>query len=62
MIQYAYSMSLRDHLAAMAMQGMVTAEYAERMTEKMWATDAYRIADAMLAARLEPSMEETPHE
>ena len=43
--------SLRDELAAMAMQGMVTAEYAGTYRSAIWANDAYEVADAMLKAR-----------
>lgn len=46
-------MSLRDYFAAKAMQGMVAAEYADRMETEIWAAHAYKIADAMLAARKE---------
>ena len=44
-------MSLRDYFAAKAMQAMISAEYAEQLYPLNWSTDAYELADAMLAAR-----------
>lgn len=46
-----FGMTLRDYFAAKAMQGMVEAEYGDRLIEDTWAGYAYRIADAMLKAR-----------
>lgn len=44
-------MTLRDYLAAKAMQGFLTAEYASTYRPEVWAKDAYEMADAMLKAR-----------
>ena len=44
-------MTLRDYFAAKAMQGMVSAEYGERLDHLAWSIDAYELADAMLSAR-----------
>ena len=44
-------LSLRDYFAAKAMQSMVAAEFAEKHDEKYWAESAYKMADAMIAAR-----------
>ncbi len=45
--------SVRDYFAAKAMQGMVSAEFAGNVTTDYWAEEAYKVADAMLKARLE---------
>lgn len=42
--------SIRDYMAAKAMQGML-ANHEFNMTHAEYATEAYRHADAMLAAR-----------
>lgn len=45
---------LRDHFAGLAMQAMVTAEfegYDAGTAATRWSTQAYVVADAMLAAR-----------
>lgn len=44
-------MTLRDHFAGLAMQGMVSAEFAEIYDLESWANSAYEMADAMLKAR-----------
>ena len=49
-------MSLRDYFAAKAMQGLVSGHFAKYGHEDYWprpeiASEAYEIADAMLAAR-----------
>lgn len=49
-------MSLRDHFAGLAMQGMVTGHFSHYGHENFWkredlAAEAYEIADAMLQAR-----------
>ena len=51
-------MSLRDYFAAKAMQGLVSGHFAKYGHEDYWprpeiASEAYEIADAMLAARKE---------
>ena len=43
--------SLRDELAAKAMQAMVSAEVAESFRPSGWEDEAYKMADAMLEAR-----------
>ena len=43
--------SLRDELAAKAMQAMVSAEFAESFRPSGWKDEAYKMADAMLEAR-----------
>ena len=43
--------SLRDELAAKAMQAMVSAEFAEPFRPSGWKDEAYKMADAMLEAR-----------
>ncbi len=47
---YADGMSLRDYFATAALQGMIAADIAD-VTLDVSASDAYRYADAMLAAR-----------
>jgi hypothetical protein len=50
----ASKMSLRDHFAAKAMQGLMGRVWGELPPEelfKTWATSAYALADAMLKAR-----------
>lgn len=42
--------TLRQHYAGIALQGIVTAEYGSRVSESTWARDAFRIADAMIEA------------
>lgn len=55
--QHGQGMTLRDYFAAKAMQGMVAGDEGfqdiglEEGFLRMIATDAYLIADAMLAAR-----------
>ena len=44
-------MTLRDYIAAKAVQGFLTAEYASTYRPEVWAKDAYAMADAMLKAR-----------
>ena len=49
-------MTLRDYFAAKAMQGLVSGHFAKYGHEDYWprpeiASEAYEIADAMLAAR-----------
>ena len=49
-------MSLRDYFAAEAMQGLVSGHFAKYGHEDYWprpeiASEAYEIADAMIAAR-----------
>lgn len=44
-------MTLRDYLAAAAMQGMLAASWGNPMDCQRLAHDSYRVADAMLAAR-----------
>jgi len=44
-------MTLRDHFAGLAMQGMVSAEFAKTYDLESWANSAYLMADAMLKAR-----------
>jgi hypothetical protein len=44
-------MTLRDYFAAKAMQAMVSAEYMGSFRPPSWASEAYAMADAMLAAR-----------
>lgn len=49
-------MALRDYFAAKAMQGLVSGHFAKYGHEDYWprpeiASEAYEIADAMLAAR-----------
>lgn len=48
-----YGMSLRDHFAGQAMASMVMDTVADEAWEtyEQLARDAYRVADAMLAAR-----------
>jgi len=43
-------MSLRDYFAAKAMQGMLS-EPSLRATPEEFATESYKVADAMLKAR-----------
>lgn len=45
-------MSLRDYFAAMALQGMLANQHPYQASdERMFARDAYVLADAMLEAR-----------
>ena len=44
-------MTLRDYFAAKAMQGMFAGRNGSVLTASDWATQAYIIADAMLAER-----------
>ena len=47
-----YGMTLRDYFAAKAMQGMLANHHPYQASdEKMFARDAYVVADAMLEAR-----------
>lgn len=43
-------LSIRDYFAAKAMQSMVAAEFNMSVQAKYWAEEAYRVADAVLAA------------
>lgn len=44
-------MTLRDYFAAMAMQGMFAGRHGSALTPSEWATQAFKMADAMLAER-----------
>jgi hypothetical protein len=44
-------MTLRDYFAAKAMQGMFAGRHGSVLTPSVWATQAFKIADAMLAER-----------
>jgi hypothetical protein len=46
-------MDLRDYFAGVAMQGLLAREYPQSKTDKGIATQAYAIADAMIAERYE---------
>lgn len=39
----------REHFAAIAIQGMIAAEYGSRVSAQQWAKDAVEVADALLA-------------
>jgi hypothetical protein len=47
-------MTLRDYFAAKAMQGMFAGRHGSALTPSEWATQAYELADAMLAERNKP--------
>jgi hypothetical protein len=48
----ASNMPMRDYFAAKAMQGMLAYAYLKPLSgQSMYAIDAYKMADAMLAAR-----------
>lgn len=47
----AEGMTLRDYFAAKAMQALVGAEFRQDFTTEEDASYAYKMADAMLAAR-----------
>lgn len=54
--QASAGMSLRDHFAGLAMQGMVAGHFSHYGHENFWkrediAAEAYAMADAMLKAR-----------
>ena len=50
----AHGMTLRDYFAAKALQGMLANQHPYQASdERMFARDAYTLADAMLAARQE---------
>jgi len=44
-------MTLRDYFAAKAMQGIVSREVSDMKWINIYATNAYKMADAMLEAR-----------
>jgi hypothetical protein len=44
-------MTLRDYFAAKAMQGMFAGRHGAALTPSEWATQAFKMADAMLAER-----------
>lgn len=48
---FARDMTLRDHFAGLAMQGLLAAQLAHKSSSDSAAEVAYVIADAMLAAR-----------
>ena len=48
---YAHSMTLRDHLAALAMQSLVVVYKDDKHLVREYAERAYLIADAMLKER-----------
>lgn len=51
-IRLAEGMTLRDYFAAKAMQGMLANQHPYQASdERMFARDAYVLADAMLKAR-----------
>ena len=47
-------MTLRDYFAAKAMQGMFAGRHGSALTPSEWATQAFKMADAMLAERNKP--------
>jgi hypothetical protein len=49
-VKYVPGMTLRDYFAAKAMQGMLS-EPSLRATPEEFATESYKVADAMLKAR-----------
>jgi len=49
---YARDMTMRDHLAGLAMQGLLTAELVGEYSNDHVAEIAYVIADAMLKERI----------
>lgn len=51
--QASAGMTLRDYFAAAALQGLLASQFpAEGATNKDYANDSYRMADAMLIARM----------
>ena len=48
---HAVSMTLRDYFAAKAMQGIVSRGIVEEVPLELYASNAYKMADAMLKAR-----------
>ena len=48
---HAVSMTLRDYFAAKAMQGIVSRGIVEQVPLEVYASNAYKMADAMLKAR-----------
>lgn len=49
---YARDMTMRDHYAGLAMQGLLTAEVVGEYSNEHVADIAYLIADAMLKERI----------
>jgi hypothetical protein len=49
--EHALSMTLRDYFAAKAMQGIVSRGIVEEVPLEVYASNAYKMADAMLRAR-----------
>ena len=53
-IKYMLGMTLRDYMAAKAMQGLMSRVWGDMPAEELfniWATSSYALADAMLKAR-----------
>jgi hypothetical protein len=51
-------MSIRDYFAAAALNGLLSSQLpAQGVTNKNYADDSYRMADAMLATRSAPAPE-----
>ena len=48
---FAKDMTLRDHFAVLAMQGLLAAQFSHKSSSNGMAEVAYVIADAMLKAR-----------
>lgn len=48
---FAKDMTLRDHFAGLAMQGLLAAQLSHKSSSNGMAEVAYVMADAMLAAR-----------
>lgn len=50
-IPFLEELSMRDYFAAKAMQGIVSREVSDMKWINTYATNAYKMADAMLEAR-----------
>ena len=50
---HAVSMTLRDYFAAKAMQAIVSRGIVNEVPLEIYATNAYKMADAMMKARTE---------